>query len=185
MSVTVVIATTFGNAGASTISGSYNAPDAKLVPSAYRHQTLNICTDASAPPFESLNNGAFVGFDIDLMKAVGRTLDIRESFDNVSHTNLLAYLGFGTCQMTLPGSVYDPQEYSQIYQVEYPYFDDQLEYSGMDIWRNPVGFALARAVQAAERTMIKNGTYEAIALKWNFQFDFGEGSFLPTDIRVQ
>jgi len=33
--------------------------------------------------------------------------------------------------------------------------------------------------------MIKNGTYEAIALKWNFQFDFGEGSFLPTDIRVQ
>ena len=41
-------------AGASTIGGKYNAADAKLVPSAYKGKTLQVATDATYPPDESM-----------------------------------------------------------------------------------------------------------------------------------
>ena len=70
-------------AGASSTAGVYNAADAKLVPSAYKSTTLQVATDASYAPDESMVGTTMVGFDIDLMKAVAKTLGIRINENNV------------------------------------------------------------------------------------------------------
>ena len=42
-------------AGASSLKGTYNAADAALVPSAYKNTTLQVATDATYPPDESMS----------------------------------------------------------------------------------------------------------------------------------
>src|ERR1039458_8134853 len=70
-------------AGATTMSGKFNAADAKLVPSAYKATTLQVATDATYAPDESMNGTTMVGFDIDLLKAVATTLNIKIHENNV------------------------------------------------------------------------------------------------------
>ena len=64
----LMLATTV-SAGASSISGKYNAADAKLVPSVYKGKTLQVATDATYAPDESMHGSTMVGFDVDLMYA--------------------------------------------------------------------------------------------------------------------
>src|SRR5487761_2037161 len=76
-------------AGASSMSGVYNAKDAALVPAAYKGVTLQVATDASYPPDEYLKGSAIVGFDIDLMKAIAATLGVKYKENNVTFDTII------------------------------------------------------------------------------------------------
>jgi polar amino acid transport system substrate-binding protein len=83
------------SAGASSISGKYNAADAKLVPSVYKGTTLQVATDATYAPDESMHGSTMVGFDVDLMYAVAKTLGIKVKENNVTFDSILLGIGDG------------------------------------------------------------------------------------------
>jgi polar amino acid transport system substrate-binding protein len=87
------------SAGASSTSGKYNAADAKLVPSAYKGTTLQVATDATYAPDESIKNGVMVGFDVDLMYAIGKTLGVTVKEHNVTFDSILLGIGAGNYQV--------------------------------------------------------------------------------------
>ena len=87
------------NAGASTTSGKFNAADAKLVPSAYKGKTLQVATDATYAPDESIKNGVMIGFDVDLMYAIAKTLGITVKEHNVTFDSILLGIGAGNYQV--------------------------------------------------------------------------------------
>jgi polar amino acid transport system substrate-binding protein len=82
-------------AGASTTKGTYNATDAKLVPSAYKGVTLQVATDATYAPDESMSGTTMVGFDVDLINAVATTLGIKVNENNVTFDNIIAGITSG------------------------------------------------------------------------------------------
>lgn len=86
-------------AGASTTSGVYNAKDAALVPAAYKGATLQVATDASYPPDEYLKGSAIVGFDLDLMKAIGTTLGVKYKENNVTFDTIIGGIQGGKYQI--------------------------------------------------------------------------------------
>jgi polar amino acid transport system substrate-binding protein len=86
-------------AGASTIGGKYNAADAKLVPSAFKGKTLQVATDATYPPDESMKGTTMIGFDVDLFKAVATTLGLKETENNVTFDNIIAGISSGRYQI--------------------------------------------------------------------------------------
>ena len=83
------------SAGASSTSGKYNAADAKLVPSAYKGTTLQVATDATYAPDESMNGSTMVGFDVDLMYAIAKTLGIKVKENNVTFDNIIVGIDDG------------------------------------------------------------------------------------------
>lgn len=62
---------------------------------------VRIATDATYPPFESVNDKTkeLEGFDIDLMKAIAKKANLDVEFVNINFDALLA--GMGTCQYDL------------------------------------------------------------------------------------
>src|ERR1019366_2532043 len=86
-------------AGAASTKGTYNAADAKLVPSSYKSTTLQVATDATYPPDESMVGTTMVGFDIDLMKAIATTLGIRINENAVTFSSILAGIKSGRFQI--------------------------------------------------------------------------------------
>jgi polar amino acid transport system substrate-binding protein len=86
-------------AGASTIAGKYNAADAKFVPSAFKGKTLQVATDASYPPDESIKGTTMIGFDVDLFKAVATTLGLKETETNVPFLTIIGGIDSGRYQI--------------------------------------------------------------------------------------
>jgi polar amino acid transport system substrate-binding protein len=78
-------------AGASSMSikGTYNKMDAALVPSSFKGTTLQVATDATYPPDESMSGTTMVGFDVDLIKAIGVTLKLKVNENNVTFDNII------------------------------------------------------------------------------------------------
>jgi polar amino acid transport system substrate-binding protein len=84
------------SAGAASTKGTYSAMDAKLVPAVYKSGTLQVATDATYPPDESINsNGTMVGFDIDLIEAIATTLGVKVKENNVTFGTILAGIDSG------------------------------------------------------------------------------------------
>jgi polar amino acid transport system substrate-binding protein len=94
----LMLATTV-SAGASSISGKYNAADAKLVPSTFKGKTLQVATDATYPPDESMQGTTMVGFDVDLFKAVATTLGLKEAENNVTFDDIIPGIDSGRYQI--------------------------------------------------------------------------------------
>jgi polar amino acid transport system substrate-binding protein len=86
-------------AGAATIKGRYNAADAKLVPSAFKGKTLQVATDATYPPMESIKGTTMVGFDVDLMKAISVTLGLQFKESNVTFDSIIGGISSGRYQV--------------------------------------------------------------------------------------
>jgi polar amino acid transport system substrate-binding protein len=86
-------------AGASSTSGVYNAADAKMVPSSFKGTTLQVATDATYPPDESMSGTTMVGFDVDLMKAIGTTLGLKSKEVNVTFDSIIAGIQAGKYQV--------------------------------------------------------------------------------------
>ncbi|HUY43258.1 MAG TPA: ABC transporter substrate-binding protein [Acidimicrobiales bacterium] len=82
-------------AGASGTAGVYNKADAKLVPALYKGKTLAVATDATYAPDESMAGTKMVGFDVDLMSAVAKTLGVKIQENNVTFDNIIAGIKSG------------------------------------------------------------------------------------------
>ena len=91
---TLVLAST-AVAGASSTTGSYNAAAAKLVPSAFKGKVLQVATDATYAPDEYMNGTKMVGFDIDLIISIAKTLGIKINENNVTFDNIIAGIKAG------------------------------------------------------------------------------------------
>lgn len=95
----LLTSTLITSAGASTTSGKYNAMDAALVPSALKHVTWQVATDASYPPDEYFSGTNMVGFDLDLMKAIATTLGVKYKENNVVFGTIIAGIQGGRYQV--------------------------------------------------------------------------------------
>jgi polar amino acid transport system substrate-binding protein len=95
-------------AGASSTSGKFNAADAKLVPSVYKGVTLQVATDATYAPDESMHGATMVGFDVDLMNAVAKTLNLKVQENNVTFDSIL--LGIGDGKYTIGNSSFTDEK---------------------------------------------------------------------------
>ncbi|HVB71068.1 MAG TPA: ABC transporter substrate-binding protein [Acidimicrobiales bacterium] len=77
-------------AGASTSTkGRYNANAAKLVPAVYKTGTLQVASDATYAPDESMSGSKVVGFDADLMYAIATTLGIHVKENNATFSGII------------------------------------------------------------------------------------------------
>lgn len=86
-------------AGASPMTGAYNKMDASLVPAAYKGTTLQVATDATYPPDESMKGSTMVGFDVDMMKAIATTLGVKFKENNVTFDNIIGGIEGGRYQV--------------------------------------------------------------------------------------
>jgi polar amino acid transport system substrate-binding protein len=107
------------SAGASATSGKYNAADAKLVPSVYKGTTLQVATDATYAPDESMNGSTMVGFDVDLMYAVAKTLGIKVKENNVTFDSILLGIGDGRYQIGNSSFTDEKSREKQVNFVDY------------------------------------------------------------------
>ena len=82
-------------AGAAGTSGVYNAANAKLVPAAFKGKTLAVATDATYAPDESMAGTKMIGFDVDLINAIAKTLGITVQENNVIFDNIIAGIKSG------------------------------------------------------------------------------------------
>jgi polar amino acid transport system substrate-binding protein len=83
-------------AGAASTKGTYNAMDAKLVPAAYKSGTIQVATDATYAPDESVNaSGTMIGFDVDLIHAIATTLGVKVNENNVTFDDIIAGIKAG------------------------------------------------------------------------------------------
>lgn len=69
--------------GATTSPGTFNPADAALVPAVDRGVTLQVATDATYPPDEWMSGPKMVGFDVDVMAAVAKTLGLKIKENNI------------------------------------------------------------------------------------------------------
>ncbi len=86
-------------ASAATISGSYNAAAAKLVPASLKGMTLAAATDSTYPPDESMKGSTMQGFNIDLIKAIAKTLGVKISESSVTFDNIIPGIQSGRYQI--------------------------------------------------------------------------------------
>ncbi|MDE3064068.1 MAG: ABC transporter substrate-binding protein [Acidobacteriota bacterium] len=95
-----LVISTSGVAGASTsITGKYNAAAAKLVPAAYKSKVLQVASDATYAPDESMSGSNVVGFDVDLIKAVATTLGVKVKETNVTFDSIILGIQSGKYQI--------------------------------------------------------------------------------------
>lgn len=94
-----LLVSTAVTASASTTTGKYNATDAALVPSVYKNVTLQVATDATYPPDESMNGTKMVGFDVDLINAIATTLGVKVKENNVTFDNIIGGIQGGRYQI--------------------------------------------------------------------------------------
>ncbi len=106
-------------AGASSMKGSYNAADAKLVPAAYKNATLQVATDATYAPDESMSGTKMVGFDVDLMNAIATTLGVKIVENNVTFDSILAGITSGRYQIGNSSFTDNVSREKQVYFVDY------------------------------------------------------------------
>jgi polar amino acid transport system substrate-binding protein len=69
--------------------------DAKLVPTSYKNTTLQVATDATYPPDESMSGTTMVGFDVDLMAAIAKTLGVKYKENNVTFEDIIGGIKAG------------------------------------------------------------------------------------------
>lgn len=107
------------SAGASNLSGKYSAMDAKLVPASFKGTTLQVATDASYAPDESMNNGTMVGFNVDMINAVAKTLGLKVKENNVLFDSILLGIGSGRFQIGNSSFTDEKSREKQVNFVDY------------------------------------------------------------------
>jgi len=104
--------------GAST-KGTYNAAAAKLVPAAYKGVTLQVATDATYAPDESMKGSTMIGFDVDLINAIATTLGVKVNENNVTFNNIIAGIQAGRYQIGNSSFTDNPKREKQVNFVDY------------------------------------------------------------------
>lgn len=86
---------------------------------------LIVGTDAGYRPFADLQDGKFIGYDIELMEEIGRRLGLRVRFVNVGYDALFGSLAVGRVDVLAAGLPLTPEQ-SWTARFTAPYFDAGL-----------------------------------------------------------
>ena len=90
--------------------------------SATAAQTIRFATEASYPPFESIDaNNKIVGFDVDLANALCKEIDATCTFTNQAFDSLIPSLKFRRIDAVMAGMDITPEREKQVL-FSTPYF---------------------------------------------------------------
>jgi polar amino acid transport system substrate-binding protein len=82
-----------------SIDGVFDASDAALVPITLFGTTLQVATDATYPPDESMRGTTMVGLDPDVMRAIATTLGLKFHENNVPFNDIIVGVKSGRYQV--------------------------------------------------------------------------------------
>ena len=92
--------------------------------SATAAQTIRFATEASYPPFESIDaNNKIVGFDVDLANALCKEIDATCTFSNQAFDSLIPSLKFRRIDAVMAGMDITPEREKQVLFTK-PYYDN-------------------------------------------------------------
>ncbi|MBP3867191.1 MAG: amino acid ABC transporter substrate-binding protein [Eggerthellaceae bacterium] len=137
------------SASASTSASSAAATEMKLLESG----KLIIGTSPDFPPFENLENGEFVGLDMEIAKAIGEKLGLEVEFKSLQFDAIIpAVAAGGQVDCGISGFTVDPERAKEIDFSTTYYIDDQAIAAMKDsaITAENVDEALAKATVAVQ-----------------------------------
>ena len=98
--------------------------------SATAAQTIRFATEASYPPFESMDaNNKIVGFDVDLANALCKEIDATCTFTNQAFDSLIPSLKFRRFDAVMAGMDITPEREKQVLFSK-PYYDNSALFIG-------------------------------------------------------
>ncbi len=104
---------------------------ASLSFSAGAAQTIRFATEASYPPFESMDaSNKIVGFDVDLANALCKEMDATCTFSNQSFDSLIPSLKFKRVEAVMAGMDITPERQKQVL-FSNPYYDNSALFIGV------------------------------------------------------
>jgi len=92
---------------------------------AKEEDTWVVGTSADNPPYEFMHNGEIVGFDVDLMIAIGQHLGKNIDFRNMEFHGLLAALSSNNVDMVIAGMSITPERQKRV-EFSIPYTDARI-----------------------------------------------------------
>ena len=88
--------------------------------------TLTIATSPDYPPFENLENGEYVGFDIEIGKAIAEQMGLTAEFKTLQFDGIIpAVAAGGQADVGISGITVDPERAEQVDFSDSYYTDDQ------------------------------------------------------------
>ncbi|BDH46531.1 arginine ABC transporter substrate-binding protein [Salmonella enterica subsp. enterica serovar Choleraesuis] len=98
--------------------------------SAAAAETIRFGTEASYPPFESMDaNNKIVGFDVDLANALCKEIDAKCTFTNQSFDSLIPGLKFRRIDAVMAGMDITPERQKQVLFTQ-PYYENSAMFVG-------------------------------------------------------
>ena len=87
---------------------------------------LIVATSPDYPPFENLENGEYVGLEIELIKAIGADLGLEVEFKTLDFNGIIAAIAAGgQADIAISGITIDPDRAKQVDFTDSYYLDDQ------------------------------------------------------------
>lgn len=125
---------------------------ASLSLSATAAQTIRFATEASYPPFESMDaSNKIVGFDVDLANALCKEIDATCTFSNQSFDSLIPSLKFRRIDAVMAGMDITPEREKQVL-FSNPYYDNSALFIGQK------GKVADIAALKGKKVGVQNGT---------------------------
>ncbi len=87
--------------------------------------TWIVGTSADNPPYEFMQNGEIVGFDIDLINEIGKFLGKKLEFKNMEFHSLLAALSTSSVDLVIAGLSTTPERLSKV-EFSIPYISSEI-----------------------------------------------------------
>lgn len=138
--------------------------------------TLKVATEPAFPPFESQGSGGeLIGFDIDLMKAIGEQAGVEITFESLPFDGIIPALQSGTVDAAISAMTIT-EERAQTVSFSRPYFkaglaiavrEDSPEITSMDDLKDKkiaVQIGTTGATKAAEIPGAKISTFDSAPL---------------------
>lgn len=98
--------------------------------SATAAETIRFATEASYPPFESIDaNNQIVGFDVDLAQALCKEIDATCTFSNQAFDSLIPSLKFRRIEAVMAGMDITPEREKQVLFTT-PYYNNSALFVG-------------------------------------------------------
>jgi len=102
-------------------SGSAFGADADFRSQLLKKDALVIGTSPDYPPYESLENGKLVGFDIELFEAVGAAMGLKVEWSQMSFDNILVAAPAGQVDIGVSGFTYSEERAKNLLFNKVPY----------------------------------------------------------------
>lgn len=88
-------------------------------------QDLRVCTDATFPPFEYTENGKRVGFDVELIEAIAKTINRKVEWVDIDFKGLIPGLLSKRCDVAA-SAIYITEERAKVVAFTNPYYPGGL-----------------------------------------------------------